>query len=450
MTGGFAVCGRALYAPAADRLELLPDALIEVDDAGMIRAVRPAGAVPLPAGPLVMLAPQQVLLPGLCDLHIHAPQWPQRGTALDRPLRDWLHADTFPLEARFADTDYAAAVYDDLVATLLANGTTTAVYFASRHLAATIRLAETCLHHGQRAVVGRVAMDHPGQCPDFYRDASADCAEAETRALIAAVRALPGNATALVWPAITPRFIPACSDDLLRRLGRLAAESGAHVQTHCSESDWQDAHVRARCGYGDTAALAGFGLLTRRTVLAHGIFMDDADLDAVGRAGAGIAHCPLSNFYFGDAVFPLRAALDRAVHVGLGTDIAAGASASVLEVARTAIAAARALESGVDPAIARHHRGRPGARIDAVTAFWLATAGGGIVLDLPIGLFRPGYAFDALLIDPHGAGSNLAHAADDTAERLLGRIIHTADRAAIRRVWVGGRVVRPAADGPPV
>ena len=79
------------------------------------------------------LGSETVLVPGLIDLHVHAPQWQQLGTALDLPVQDWLQTYTFPLEARFADTAMAGVVYRDLVTTLLAHGTTTAVYFASVH-----------------------------------------------------------------------------------------------------------------------------------------------------------------------------------------------------------------------------------------------------------------------------------------------------------------------------
>ena len=110
---------------------------------------------------MVEIAGDQVLLPGLVDLHVHAPQFPQLGMALDIPLEDWLQVHTFPLESRYADLAFAEAVYTRLVETLLAHGTTTALYFATIHLPATQRLAEICLALGQRALVGRVGMDHP-------------------------------------------------------------------------------------------------------------------------------------------------------------------------------------------------------------------------------------------------------------------------------------------------
>jgi guanine deaminase len=433
----FSLRGAALHTPARDRLEYWPDAVIDIDDAGRIAAIHDATTADTDA---LRLGPGTILLPGLVDLHIHAPQWPQLGTALDLPLERWLHEYTFPLEARYADPEYAARVYDQMVPALLARGTTTAVYFASTHLAATTILAETCLRHGQRALVGRVAMDHPGQCPAYYRDASPGSAIADSRASIAAIRALPGNG-GLVLPIVTPRFIPACTDDLLRGLGSLAAETGCHIQTHASESDWEHGHVLDRCGCSDTGALAGFGLLTRRTVLAHGNFLGAGDLALIGGAGAGIAHCPLSNAYFANAAFPLRAALDKRVRVGLGTDIAGGANPSLLESARMAITASRMLEAGVDPAIAPAGRGRSGARIGAVEAFWLATAGGAEVLDLPVGALRPGLHFDAMLIDRNGPGGGFLPQPGDPPERLLERIVHTAGPADIARVWVGGRTV---------
>ncbi len=423
------VKGRALHAPARGMLEMF-DAAFVVDDTGTIVEITRGDG---PAG--------QVLIPGMVDLHVHAPQFPQLGQALDMPLSQWLREKTFPLEARYADLAFAAEVYRSVVECLLGNGTTTAVYFATIHLPATQKLAEICLRAGQRALVGRVAQDDAGQCPDWYRDASAELAEAETRALIAHVRGMAGNAAGLVRPVITPRFIPACSDDLLGRLGRLARESLCHVQTHCSESDWEHGHVRDRCGMTDTAALAGFGLLGRHTVLAHGVFVSEADARMIRQAGSGIAHCPLSNAYFADAVFPLRRMLDAGVHVGLGTDIAGGASPSVLDSARHAVIASRHLESGVDALTPAGARGCAGARVSAAEAFWLATAGGGQVLDVPVGVFRVGYQFDAIRMAGGGAASNLRLRAQDSPEDVLHKVIYTAARHDIRDVWVAGRRV---------
>lgn len=315
------------------------------------------------------------------------------------------------------------------------------MYFGTIHREATQILADICLTKSQRALSGRVAMDNPAQCPAYYRDPSAQFAEAETRAFIRYVQSLPGNDRELIRPVITPRFIPSCSDLLLEKLGTRAAETGCHVQTHCSESDWEHRYVLDRLGVTDTAALGRFGLLSRRTILAHGNFLSDADLDWIAAQGSGVAHCPLSNAYFSDAVFPLRRVLNRGVHVGLGTDIAGGSSPSILDNARQAAVASRLLESGVDAQLDRALRRRPDSRIDAPTAFWLATAGGGIALDLKVGLFRPGYQFDAILLDTAVRSGHLQLAPTDEPEQILQKILYAASRANIRDVWVANRRV---------
>ena len=383
-TTGFAIRGTFMHAPRREEIEILEDAVVSVDASGIIDGLYCSGeaghaealAEGRRRGVLTELPEGRFLLPGMVDLHIHAPQWPQLGKCLHLPLEEWLVRYTFPLEARYADSDFAERVYTSLVETLLANGTTTAVYYATVHLPSTMRLADICLARGQRAFVGKVAMDDPEQCPDYYRDPSADAAIAGTRDLISYVRTLPGNENALVRPMITPRFIPSCTDPLLEGLGALAGESGCFVQTHCSEGDWEHAFVLERYGRTDTQSLDDLGLLRRGTILGHAILLSGADMDLIGQAGAGISHCPLSNYYFSNAVFPLRAALDKGVQVGLGTDISGGASPSLLDTCRHAVNASRALEDGVNPALDAAERGRPGSRIDFRTAFWLATAGG--------------------------------------------------------------------------
>ena len=442
--------GRVMHATRVDAMELHGDAVLVVDADGVIEALHAADAAGHRAaleqaaamGTLLSLAPAQILLPGLVDLHVHAPQWPQAGRALHLPLAEWLLDCTFPLESRYSDLEYARPVYADLVATLLANGTTTAVYFATIHEKASLALAEICLERGQRAFVGRVAMDHPGQCPDYYRDLSAREGIEATRRFIGDVRALPGNGRSLVRPIVTPRFIPSCTDELLEGLGRLAAEYDCPVQTHCSESDWAHGFVLGRMGMSDTASLDRFGLLRRGSILAHGNFIGDDDIERIRDHGAAIAHCPISNAFFAGAIFPLRKLMDRGVHVGLGTDISGGYSPQLLDNARQAMIASRMLESGVDPArpLSERSLGMP-AQIDFREAFWLATGGGGEALDLPVGQFRPGYRFDAILIDTSLPGSNIRLWPGDTSEDILQKLVCNATRADISKVWVEGRLV---------
>lgn len=439
---GRPVRGTFAHAPVRGEIEILADTILLIADDGSIAAIASPGDAAhatLAARPdLVTLPERRLILPGFVDLHVHAPQYPQLGEALDVPLEVWLGTYTFPLEAAYADLDFARARYEVLVADLLATGTTTALYFATMHREASVLLARICLEQGQRALVGKVAMDDPAACPDYYRDPSPEAAVAETRRTIADIRALPGNDRVL--PVITPRFIPSCTDAALAGLGALARECDCHAQTHCSESDWAHGHAITRYGITDTAALDGFGLLTRRTVLAHSVFLTDTDMTLVAERGAAVAHCALSNIYFGNAVFPLRRALEKGLHVGLGTDISGGPSGSMLDACRTTIQSSRQLEEGVDAMDSRETRGVANSRIDMATAFHLATAGGGVALDLPIGLFRPGYQFDAIAIDPDADDGSVRLFGAEPADRVA-QILYTATKPNIAATYVSGERV---------
>ncbi len=439
-----AVAGTLMQTPAPDRLTVM-DVVVEVDDAGTVAAVHDrstpegatAGRAALDsAAERVELAPGTFLMPGLVDLHIHAPQWPQLGTGLDLPLERWLFDYTFPLEARYADAEFASAVWDDLVPSLLAMGTTTAVYFSSNHLEATTALARACSRHGQRALVGRVAMDHPTGTPEWYRDATASEGVETSAASIEAVAAL---GSPLVEPIITPRFTPACTDALLEGLGELAAATGVRVQTHCAESDWHCGYALDRFGAPDPAALNRFGLVRPHTVLAHSDHLTADEMTLVSGRRAGVAHCPLSNAYFANAVFGVRQALAAGVGVGLGSDISGGARPGLLGVCQDAVTVSRMLEDGVDPAIGPVDRGVPESRIDTITAFWLATAGGAAVIDLPVGLIEPDRRFDAMAVQtdrPSGAIRLWDGIDDDT--RAFEKVVRLATADDISHVWVNG------------
>jgi len=452
---GKLVRASGFHAPVCGEVECLTDVLIAVGTDGVITdVVRPGEsrydemlAAAQSVGSLVDLPEGTWLLPGFVDLHIHAPQYPQLGNALDVPLEVWLQKYTFPIEARYADIAFARRAYTMLVDDLLACGTTTAVYYGTVHDEANRLLADICVAKGQRALIGKVAMDNADECPDYYRDESVADAVAGTVGLIEHIRSHPDNGENRVLPVVTPRFIPSCTDDLLTELGAIAGAHDCHVQTHCSESDWEHGYVKARHGVSDTESLDRFGLLRRGSVLGHANFISALDMEKIRLREAAVAHCPLSNSYFAGAVFPLKTALEKGVHVGLGTDISGGPAGSMLESARSAITASRMLESGTDPDLAPPQRSNQGdVRIDFRTAFHLATAGGGEALGLPVGRFARGYHFDAVLIDPQAPlGSIRLWPELHQGDEILQKIIYTASRLNIVQTWVGGAETTGAA-----
>jgi guanine deaminase len=328
-----------------------------------------------------------------------------------------------------------------MVPTLLGCGTTTAVYYSSIHERATEMLAEQCVRSGQRAFVGRVGMDHREGTPEWYRDESAGAGVDASERSIHAIRRIAGD-DPLVQPILTPRFVPACTDELLSGFGTLAEASTVRVQTHCSESDWQHGESIRRYGRSDAAALDRFGLIRESGVLAHGDLLGDDDLALIAERGAGVAHCPLSNAYFANAVFPARHALGRGVKVGLGTDVAGGAHPSLLSQCAMAVTASRMLEDGVDPARATAVRGREASRLDIGAAFHLATAGGAAVLGIHVGSFSVGFHFDAMVVDTAASRIGLRRWDDvDSEQALFEKIVRLAGPTEITAVWVAGRRV---------
>jgi guanine deaminase len=436
----FTVEANRFQTPTPDRLEA-GRVVISVAD-GEITAVEraeseAARALAEASPDHRVLGDNQVLTPGFIDLHLHAPQWQQNGTALDLPLDEWLFTYTFPLEASFADRAVAEAVYPDLVATLLGHGTTTAAYLSSIHDEATAILAQTCVTQGQRAFVGRVAMDHPTGTPDFYRDHDAVTGIDASRRSIADIATID-NGRGLVRPIITPRFAPACTDEMLAGLGRLAEETGTLVQTHCSESDWEHNYAFERFGTSDTEALDAFGLLREHTLLAHANHIRPSDIEVIAERGAVIAHCPISNAYFANAVLPLPDALARGARVGLATDIGAGVRVGVFQQIHDAVTFSRIRQDGVDARKDPDERGVPDAAIDTVTGFWLATAGAAEAAGLPVGLLEPGRRFDAVVFDLCAPGGVIRHLAIDDEARRFEKLVRLAGPHDIAEVWVDG------------
>jgi guanine deaminase len=440
------VVGTIMQAPMPGRFEHLPDSVTGVDDDGLIVMVEPRSSalgeqLVGDARQVITLASDAVLLPGLVDLHVHAPQWPQLGTCLDLPLEQWLFEYTFPHEARYVDTQFARTVWTHMVGSMLRHGTTTSVYFVTTDEAATLSLADECLRQGQRAFVGRVAMDHPTGTPAYYRDADAAAGVAASARSIDHIRALDAGRD-LLRPIITPRFTPACTDPMLHGLGLLAQTTGVAVQTHCSESDWAHQYSLDRFDVTDTCALDQFGLLRPGSVLAHSNHITDDDAALLIERQVGVAHCPLSNAYFADGVLPTRRLLDRGLRIGLGTDVAGGASPGLLTQCRDAVTMSRVLEAGVDVRTAPSARGVPDARIDIVTAFWMATVSGAAALQIPVGLIEPGRRFDAFVVDTARPGGTIrSWPGLDTPEILFEKVVRLAGADDITMTWVDGRLV---------
>jgi len=384
---------------------------------------------------VIYLTDSQFLLPGLIDTHIHASQFPNAGLALDLTLLDWLEKYTFPTETRLGDLTMAEQVYQRCVKTTLSSGTTTACYFATIHKHSTEMLAKVCIKQGQRALIGKVCMDR--NSPDNYCQTT-ETALSETRDIVESIHSL---GSPLVRPVVTPRFVPTCSRELMTELGNLATRENLHIQTHLAENVREIAWVKELepdCR-NYTEVYHKSNLLGPKTVLAHCCHLEDEELELIKNTGAGVSHCPNSNFSLKSGVCDVRKYKNVGVKLGLGTDCSGGFSPSILNAMRMAVMASNTLTFG-QPETAY----QPLSYSDSL---YLATRGGAAVLDMAgeVGGLDQGMLADILLVDMRGhqATTPFGH---ETPADLVHKFVFLADDRNIARVWVGGALVKEIKD----
>lgn len=364
----------------------------------------------------------RLIIPGMADLHIHAPQFSFRGLGMDMELLDWLNAHTFPEESKYQDLNYAELAYGQFADHLRRSETTRACIFATIHVPATELLMEKMEQSGLVSYVGKINMNR--NSPDYYREPTTEESVEQTRRWL--------ERTAGKWkhtkPIITPRFTPSCTDDLMRALGELRAKFDVPVQSHLSENlseiAWVKELVPDAKNYGD--AYRKFGLLggDHPCIMAHCVYSDEEEMTMLRENGVFIAHSPESNINVSSGVAPINRYLDFGLHVGLATDVAGGSHESMFKAMTHAIQSSklrwRLLDQSVKP-------------LDFDTAFYLATRGGGAFFG-KVGAFAPDYALDAVVLDD----SNLDHPQPLTVKERLERIAYLGDDRNIYSKYVDG------------
>ena len=361
----------------------------------------------------------KLILPGFIDTHVHMPQLDVIAS-YGTELLDWLNTYTFPAETRYADPEHSRIGAELFVDALLAHGTTAAVAFPTVHKTSVDALFGAAQTRGMRMVAGKVLQDR--HSPDGLRD---DVAQAE-RDCIDLIDRWHGNER-LAY-AVTVRFAPTSTPAQLAMAGALCrADASLYMQTHVAENRAEVAWARelfpeAR-SYLDVYARAG--LLHRRSVLAHGIWIDDADRAALCDSGAQIAHSPSSNLFLGSGLFDWRAAMAGGAAVSLASDVGGGTSLSMIRTMADAYKV----------------QAMAGQRLTAWTALHAATRGAAqaLLLDEEIGSLEAGRVADVCVWD---------WAADPVAARRMdvARSLHEkafawmtmADDRNLRGTWIAG------------
>lgn len=377
--------------------------------------------VPRQSSSLTQLGRDIIIAPGFVDTHLHAPQLEMIGS-YGGDLLEWLNRYTFPTEAKFRDPAHAAIVARIFFDELLRNGTLCALIFSTIHEEATDIFFAEAERRGFRGIIGKTMMDR--NAPDALLETPRDSYE-QSRALLQ-----KWHKRGLLRYAVTPRFAPTSTPELLEAAGQLKREfPDAYVHSHISENrnEVQWVHdLFPEAEYADV--YDRYGLLGERTVLAHGVYLNDEELELLAGRGARIAHCPNSNLFLGSGLFRLHHTLESGVTVGLGTDIGAGTTPSMF----TTMADAYKVQQV------------QGVSLSPFQLWYLATLGGARALSLgdECGSLEPGKSADFLQLDLKSTPLvALRTERASSVEDLLAGLIFTGDDRVVRECWIAGQMV---------
>ncbi len=364
------------------------------------------------------------ILPGFLDTHVHFPQMDMMGQ-MAPSLLPWLETYTFPTEIAFRGQgsmilDAAHQFVDEL----LANGTTLACVFSSSDYEATDLLFAVFAQRGLRGIIGKTSMDR----------------HAPQELLVPLDRDLQGQNHLLQrWHghegrlavALTPRFAPSCTPEMMRELGRMHVQyPDTFVQTHYAENtaelQWIAELFPKAKDYLDV--YESFQLIGSRTILAHGIHVDHSAMKRLADRGTIISHCPSSNLFLGSGLMDWSGLRKQGVPLALGTDIGAGTSFSLWQTMNEAHKVAAL-------------RGVPLSSSELFVTSTLKAAESLGMTDL--GTLEVGYKADFQVIDPSRRpllDRRLKNC--QSIPELLSAFIHLCDERCLDSVWIQGKKVR--------
>ena len=290
-----------------DRMRIIDNGWIGVHE-GVIQAIEPtAPDSPPPTAPMTIDAACGMVMPGLVNTHTHMPMTLFRGLADDLPLIEWLNDHIFPAEARFINPETVR--WGTLLACseMLLSGTTCCCggYFHEDAVARAV--AQT----GLRAVLAQGVIDFPAP---GVPDPAQNIAHARDYA-----QRWKGRSR-LITPSVFCHAPYTCSDDTLEAAKAAADDLDLILQMHVAETRFERDRSIEEKGLSPVAHLDRLGILDRCTVLAHCVWVDDADIAIINRRGCAVSHCPESNMKLASGIAPVTAMQSAGVTVSLGTD----------------------------------------------------------------------------------------------------------------------------------
>ena len=257
-----------------------------------------------------------VLMPGLVQTHVHLVQTIFRGLAEDRSLLDWLRRRVWPLEAALDEASLRASVRLG-IAELLLGGTTTVLDMGTTHHGDAV--AEELVRSGIRARFGQAMMDTGDGAPAELLETT----RASLDASAALVKRWAKAAGGRVGYVYAPRFALSCSRELLEAVTTLSKMNGLLVHTHSNENVDERAAVQHMTGRTPIGYLVDVGIASERTIVAHGVHLDDEEIELLRTTKTSVVHCPSSNLKLGSGIAQVARLRAAKITVGIGADGAA-------------------------------------------------------------------------------------------------------------------------------
>ena len=367
ITGGTVVTvdsSRRVLAPGA--VAVAGAEIAAVGNPDEIRRAYPAATI--------LDATGRIVLPGLINTHTHAPMVMYRGLADDLALMEWLQKYIFPAEAKTVAPDFVRAGTRLAALEMIRSGTTTYtdMYYFEEEIARETRAA------GLRGVLGETIIGFPSPDAKTVADGLA-----RTERFITEFKGDP-----LITPAVAPHSMYLLDREALLACRDLAVKHRVPLIIHLAETRDEVKTSREKHQATPTVYLESLGFWAPVTVAAHGVWVDDDDLDILAKRRVGVSHNPESNMKLASGTAPVPKYLARQVHVGLGTDGAASNNDLDMFEAMRQAAFLHKLVSG-DPRA-----------VPAPVALEMATIGGARVLGLEsqIGSLEPHKRADLIIV----------------------------------------------------
>lgn len=333
----FHITGSPTVVDAATHLRSVPDGALAVSADGVIAYCGPYAALPQPYSTWPIHDHRGgFLLPGFIDTHMHFPQVYCTDSYGGGQLLEWLERCIFPAEARLADPVLAQRAAAAFCRRRIAAGTTAAMVMGSAFPQAQEALFTATRAAGLRLVSGRGVQTVGPESAQLLLTTTEHAIELCSKEIE------NWHGDTLTDVALVPRFSLSVTADTLTALGELydgVRADGVYFHSHLNENarpgtgevdttlsaygvksylDTYDGHFLAGSRKG------GATLLGRRSILAHAVHCQDAELARLAETGSSIAHCPTSQLFLGSGTMPWRRTVASGVNIALGTDVGGG------------------------------------------------------------------------------------------------------------------------------